>query len=186
MASVHDVAAHIVSFRGGQIDTYSLEKLAYYSQAWSLVWDRKPLFDDRIEAWKMGPVVRTLFASHRKKRVVDSWPDGNSSRLSDEERATIESVVEFYSALNGDALSELTHREDPWLRARDSVPADASSTAEISHASLVEYYGKLATNGKKLPDALMTGIRVLLSIPGATTISLTKSTSLSVDDLFPE
>ena len=28
-----------------------LQKLVYYSQAWSLIWDEKPLFEEEIEAW---------------------------------------------------------------------------------------------------------------------------------------
>lgn len=32
----------------------------YYAQAWSLVWDEKPLFPERIEAWVNGPVLNCM------------------------------------------------------------------------------------------------------------------------------
>ena len=44
MADVQDVARYIVE-RGGPMTTMKLQKLAYYSQAWHLVWDGVPLFD---------------------------------------------------------------------------------------------------------------------------------------------
>jgi hypothetical protein len=33
-----------------------LHKILYYCQAWSLVWDDKPLFRERIEAWVTVPL----------------------------------------------------------------------------------------------------------------------------------
>ena len=50
MASVHDVAECILSQTGG-ITTWKLQKLVYYAQAWHLVWDEEPLFDEEIQAW---------------------------------------------------------------------------------------------------------------------------------------
>ena len=39
MASVYDVAAYILE-KQGAMTTWKLQKLVYYSQAWSLVWGR--------------------------------------------------------------------------------------------------------------------------------------------------
>jgi uncharacterized phage-associated protein len=56
MASVHDLAAYIIRTQGS-MSPWRLQKLVYYSQAWALVWEDKPLFRARIEAWPSGPVV---------------------------------------------------------------------------------------------------------------------------------
>ena len=61
MATVFDTAKYIVD-KCGEIDTWKLQKLVYYFQAWSLVWDERPLFDAKIEAWENGPVCPDLFA----------------------------------------------------------------------------------------------------------------------------
>jgi len=57
-----------------------LQKLAYYSQAWSLVWDEKALFPEKIEAWANGPVVRALYDRHRGmfKVTLAEWPIGEA------------------------------------------------------------------------------------------------------------
>ena len=47
---VQDVAQYILDTLDG-VTTKKLQKLCYYAQAWSLVWDDAPLFGDRIEAW---------------------------------------------------------------------------------------------------------------------------------------
>ena len=54
--SVLDVAAYILK-KLGSMTTMKLQKLVYYSQAWSLVWDEQSLFIESIEAWANGPVV---------------------------------------------------------------------------------------------------------------------------------
>ena len=49
-----------------------LQKLVYYCQAWSLVWDDMPLFESRIEAWANGPVVLDLYYRHRGQYWIDT------------------------------------------------------------------------------------------------------------------
>ena len=56
MATAHDVAAYILQ-KKGEMTAMKLQKLVYYSQAWSVVWDERPLFHEKIEAWANGPVV---------------------------------------------------------------------------------------------------------------------------------
>ena len=58
--SVLDVAASILKHQGA-MTTWKLQKLCYYSQAWSLVWDDEPLFTEKIEAWANGPVIPDLY-----------------------------------------------------------------------------------------------------------------------------
>src|SRR5208337_5606073 len=97
MASVHDVAAYILK-KLGPLTTWKLQKLVYYSQAWSLVWDEKPLFSARIEAWANGPVIRELYREHRGQFKVSNWPKGNPAALRAQEKDTVDSVLKFYGA----------------------------------------------------------------------------------------
>lgn len=123
--------------------TMKLQKLVYYSQAWSLVWDERPLFNEQIEAWANGPVVRALYEEHRGVFRIDNLPIGDPDKLSASERETVDQVLEFYGAKSSQWLSDLTHQEAPWKNARLGVPAGEPSTAVISHAAMAEYYGSL-------------------------------------------
>jgi uncharacterized phage-associated protein len=159
MASVYDVAAYLRAKKSAP--RLKLLKLAYYAQAWSLVWDGRQLFEDEIEAWPQGPVVRSLWV----KDTYGTGPEGNPDALTDAERATIDAVVNFYGRLPPDALSELTHLEPPWRDARGALRPDEKSTAPVTVESMRRYFGSFRVEDKRLPVELERGIRLLLSLP---------------------
>ena len=120
MATVHDLAAYILE-KTGPITTWKLQKLVYYAQAWSLVWDERALFQARIEAWANGPVVPALYQEHRGMFQVRSWSKGNPNQLTKSERETVDAVLKFYGPKTSQWLSDLTHAEKPWREARGSL-----------------------------------------------------------------
>ena len=140
MATAHDVAKYILQ-KNGEMDTWKLQKLVYYSQAWHLVWDGEPLFDERIEAWANGPVVPDLYRVHRGRFRMKSWPHGSVARLTKSQRESIDVVLRHYGRRTGFALRELTHKEAPWKQARDGLPPGAPSKKVIDHAAMAFYYG---------------------------------------------
>ncbi len=139
--TVHDVAAYILKQRG-RMTTMKLQKLVYYSQAWSLVWDEEPLFSEPIEAWTNGPVVPALYRAHKGQFHVQTWPKGNPANLTNQQRETIDSVLKFYGDRSSQWLSDLSHREAPWQQAREGLEPGDPCTRPISHASMAEYYVK--------------------------------------------
>lgn len=142
MVSAHDVAAYIVEHHG-PLSAMKLQKLVYYAQAWSLVWDDRQLFSEPVEAWANGPVVRALYEKHRGQFEVRDWQWGSSDALDGDARATIEAVLDFYGARSAQYLSDLTHSEEPWREGRRGVPDGERGAAEISLATMAEYYGSL-------------------------------------------
>ena len=142
MASVFDVAAYILH-RAGTMTAMKLQKLVFYSQAWSLVWDEKPLFAERIEAWANGPVVPDLFDAHKGQFTVTDQPNGNRNKLTLTEQETVNAVLKFYGKKTAPWLSDLTHREAPWKEAREGVPDGQRSNREITVAAMANYYGNL-------------------------------------------
>lgn len=139
MANVHDVAAYIID-KCGEMTAMKLQKLAYYAQAWHLVWSERPLFEEDIQAWANGPVVYDLYRNHQGQFRVSSWPAGNASRLTPDEAGSVDAVITAYSPFTAHQLSEMTHREDPWLQARQGLSDGARSNRMITLASMHEYY----------------------------------------------
>ena len=142
--SVMDVAAYILE-QCGMLSTWKLQKLCYYSQAWSLVWDDEPLFKERIEAWANGPVVPDLYAQHRGQFYIVTMNSGDASDLDQDQRETVDAVLKTYGNKQAAWLSELTHRELPWREARHraNLMLGERGNAEISLDSMAEYYGGL-------------------------------------------
>ena len=146
---VFDVAAYILK-RMKSITTMKLQKLVYYSQAWSLVWDEKPLFEEIIEAWANGPVVKELFDYHRGMYEISTMPLGNPRLLNQEQQDTVDAVLEYYGHRSAQWLIELTHIEDPWVQARKGLPKLERGNRVISLDAMADYYSSLLVedNGK--------------------------------------
>jgi uncharacterized phage-associated protein len=142
MVNVHDVASYILKNRG-PMTAMKLQKLVYYAQAWSLVWDEKQLFPERIEAWINGPVVRELYDIYRGQFRVSEDPHGHPERLTSDQRETVDAIVKFYGKMSSQQLSDLTHREDPWRDARHGLDSSERGNRVISHAAMAEYYSSL-------------------------------------------
>ena len=143
MASVLDVAAYILQHYGN-MSAMKLQKLCYYSQAWSLVWDDETLFDENIEAWINGPVIPVLYQQHKGIfKVQVGSIKGNPDALSSNQKDTINAVCDAYSKLNAQQLSDLTHSETPYINARRGLKPSERGHNVISLADMSEYYSSL-------------------------------------------
>ena len=140
---VFDVAAYILE-KMETMTTMKLQKLVYYSQAWSLVWDEKQLFEESIEAWANGPVVRELFDYHRGMYEISEMPIGNARLLNQEQRETVDAVLDYYGNKSAQWLIELTHMEDPWKQARKGLPSLERGNRIIPLDTIADYYSSLS------------------------------------------
>lgn len=139
--SVFDAAQYVLS-KTGTITTMRLQKLLYYCQAWSLVWDDSPLFDERIEAWVDGPVVPLLFDHHRGQYEAEITL-GNPAILNKDQQETIDAVLNHYGTKPTKWLIDLTHLEEPWILARNGLTPLERGNSEITIDSMASYYGGL-------------------------------------------
>ena len=140
-ATVHDVAAFILQ-ELDEMTAMKLQKLVYYCQAWSLVWDEETLFGEEIQAWANGPVTPALYARHQGSFKVSEW-HGKPEKLTDLQRETILKVLEFYGDKPSQVLSDLTHKEAPWVNARKGLRLGERGSRVISLADMAEYYSGL-------------------------------------------
>jgi len=141
MANADDVAAAVLELTG-PITTKKLQKLVYYTQAWHLARHGEAIFEEDVEAWVEGPIVRSLWSQHRKSYLVSSWPAGNPAALTSSETETVRWVVRKYGALSAESLSRMTHAETPWLMARSLLPANARSSAPVKKDHMRSYYAR--------------------------------------------
>lgn len=149
MVEVIEVAEYILE-QIEETTAMKLQKLVYYCQAWHLAWTEKPLFIERIEAWRNGPVIPVLFNKHKGAfKLVPGFfrkiNDKTTEKLTSNEKDIIDRVLKYYRSKDPHWLSQLTHMEDPWKKARDrSVQSDDDrSCEEITHQSMFEYYSSL-------------------------------------------
>jgi uncharacterized phage-associated protein len=147
--SVFDVAKYILQ-KTGPITAMKLQKLVYYSQAWSLVWDEAKLFNSKIEAWSNGAVIRELFDAHRGLFTVSegTFLGADEKKLSKIQADTIDAVLLAYRDLTAQQLSDLNHQERPWLEARGNLPPLDKCTNEITVDSMMIYYSGIMADAQ--------------------------------------
>lgn len=137
MADAWDVADALLQ-RCGPMSTIKLQKLVYYSQAWSATWLDRPMFPERVEAWKNGPVVRDLFNSHRGARELSALGRGEASNLAEDESRIVDFVCSFYGSQDAADLVLYVHEEDPWLDAYEQ-----GQNTEVTVDAMANYYAQL-------------------------------------------
>ncbi|ACL42015.1 Uncharacterized phage-associated protein (plasmid) [Pseudarthrobacter chlorophenolicus A6] len=114
-ATIFDLAAAILA-RTGETTTVALHRLAYYCQAWHLVWEDRLLADADFYAWGTGPVNPDLHSSHAGTFTISEVP-GNPGVFTEDENESIDSVVKAYGSLQPFELSSIVKNEDPWRSA---------------------------------------------------------------------
>jgi uncharacterized phage-associated protein len=131
-----------------------LQKLLYYLQGWSLALRNRPFFQGRIEAWRNGPVVKEvwpLFAGNGKQPILDI--PGDCAALAEGERFFGRLIWEKYKFYSPIALSQMTHKELPWLMARGNLPLSMRSDEEIPAMAMKDYFCGV----KNRPDEQFVG-----------------------------
>lgn len=144
MVSVFDVAKYILE-QNGVMSAMKLQKLVYYSQVWTIVWDEESLFDEEIKAWSNGAVVWELFDAHRGLFKVGpkQIEQGDSATLTDKQKQNVDKVVSFYGRYTAQQLSDINHKEDPWIDARGDLPPTDRSWNPITNDAIHTYYSGL-------------------------------------------
>ena len=144
MASVFDVAKYVLN-KEGSMSTWKLQKLCYYSQAWSLAWTEEPIFQEDFEAWANGPVCPELFRSHQGlfNVGIKNLEKGNPNNLTDDQKETIDIVLRDFGNMAPYELREMTHNEAPWKDARANLPEGAYCNNTITKEAMGTFYGSL-------------------------------------------
>ena len=142
---VADEILKIAKGKGMKLTPLQLMKLTYIAHGWSLAILKKDLFQDRIEAWKFGPVIPDLYhaTKHfgRNEIPFDQIGEADSTSVLPEDRTFLEDVTSKYGSLSGFALSNLTHKSGtPW----DQKYRDGEFGIEIPDSLIKDHYmGKL-------------------------------------------
>lgn len=92
-------------------------KLVYISHGWMLGLLDRPLISEDVEAWRYGPVERSIYHRYRKYRGNPIAEQGASHdrQMDAQQKDLIDQVFKGYGRHSGVELSRLTHQPDtPW------------------------------------------------------------------------
>lgn len=133
---------------GQSLTPMKLIKLVYISHGWWLGFGGQPLVNESIEAWKYGPVIRSIYRyfSDYGAKPIDPAEAANLPTCTDQSAlpAFLNSVWKVYSHFNGLQLSTLTHQpQTPWYKTWHDHGGSRHSSAVIPNEEIAEYYKQL-------------------------------------------
>jgi len=140
-----------------ELTNLKLVKLLYVAQGLSLSILDRPIFnDDRIEAWKYGPVIPSIYHEfkHYKSAPITSksvmldrnWEKSSEPRLTNEEDKKIVKLTwNLYKDTSAEELVSATHRVGtPW-----SLTYVNGENKVIDNRLIKKYYDQFVINLKK-------------------------------------
>ena len=136
----------------GYLTPMQLQKLLYYVQGWALAETGSPLFSDEIRAWTNGPVVEAVYQQYKslgKRPIVDT--PLNPPSLAPEAEAIVRGVWDRYKVYSAFKLSDMTHDEMPWKKARGGMSGHDRSNVLIPLVDLeAEFVGQVERSKERL------------------------------------
>ncbi len=144
---------------GEHLTAMKLQKLAYVAHGWYLALAGEPLVHDAVEAWKWGPVFRSLY---REFRDYGSHPIRTRATAFDganlEEREIsirdyhgpeqmnefLESVWNVYGKYTAGQLSDITHQSGtPWHQMYTKMGNQIQPFTVIPNDVIAEHYRRI-------------------------------------------
>jgi uncharacterized phage-associated protein len=116
-----------------EMTNMKVQKLLYYSQSLHLALYDEPLFDEVIQAWRYGPVCPPAYRFYSEFEAKQLPIPGQELLLQipDEKKKLLEEIWRYFGGYHAYRLSDMTHVEFPWKKARKGLPSHASSTETI-------------------------------------------------------
>ena len=123
-------------------------KLAYISHGWVLCFTDQALITERVEAWRYGPVVPSLYHYLKpfKASAVPSSQIGVLPSISGDERlmVVLDSVWAAYRHFSGIQLSAMTHEiGTPWYATWHGAGCKDSGCESIDNLLIRDHYKSL-------------------------------------------
>ncbi len=116
-----------------EMTNMKVQKLLYYSQSLNLALYNEPLFDEQIQAWRYGPVCPPAYRFYSEFEAKQLPIPGKEflSEIPDEKKKLLEGIWGYFGGYHAYRLSDMTHGEFPWKKARKGLLPQASSTEPI-------------------------------------------------------
>lgn len=125
---------------GDFVTHLKVQKLLYYSEAWSQVINDEELFDGQIQAWAHGPVVPEVFHEF-KQHGWNSLPIPEEiPKFSEKTESILNQVIDTYGELPAKTLENMTHEDEPWIQARGDIQPEERCEAPIPKEKIKDFF----------------------------------------------
>jgi uncharacterized phage-associated protein len=98
---------------------------------------KKPIFIDKIYAWKHGPVVKSVY-DHYSKYKDGALPREKCPKMEEDDISFLNEMYRVFGKFSAWKLRQMTHAEDPW---KNNYERDVKNI-EIPLKDLHAYFSK--------------------------------------------
>lgn len=149
------LAASYVLDAHGPLATMKLQKILYYAHAYSLVHNRRPLFEEGFVARAGGPVIESLFQDQRTFFVISPFdrPLDKTAVIDADDKKCLDTSLDAFGDVswNGNRMSLLVIEEAPFKKLHAKVNgydivdviydrANPPESLPMSDEDIAEYY----------------------------------------------
>lgn len=120
-----------------------VQKMLYFCQAWSLALRGQNLFPEAIEGWQHGPVVPVVYTALKpfgERGIEPALIKRKAAGLAEEDRKLIEAVWSHYRRFGPFKLSDMTHDDASYKRARKGLGPHQPGRRTISTGDMQDEY----------------------------------------------
>ena len=145
------IVDYLLYKRSGRLTPMQVIKLVYFAHGWTLkITNGKPLIDEPVEAWRWGPVIRSVYDAH--KHHGNSFIGGVKKKaikvIDERYHPILDRVLEVYGHKSGLELSAQTHLDDtPWHKVYVEQGKNWGS-AHIPNELIKEYFDRVLIQKK--------------------------------------
>ena len=133
-----------------EITNLSLQKLLYYFKGFGHVFYKEDILREECEAWVHGPVFVKIYEKYKsfgREPIRNEYQEIEFDKLLTVDEINLcNYVLENFAIYNGSILREFTHKEKPWIEAREGLGETERCTNIILDSSIESYFNKIDNN----------------------------------------
>lgn len=110
--------AYYCHLKGYELTNLRLQKILYFLELIFLDMFDKPCFNNKIEAWDLGPTVTDAYNYYRKygAQLIPGIKTMDINTIKDSDKSLIAFVVSALTEYSTFQLIKITQRQEPWKK----------------------------------------------------------------------
>ena len=121
-------------------DTLKLQKLLYFTQGLSFCLNDEEFFEEQFEAWVHGPVIPSVYRQYKHYGYNPINITHHLQEITEKQMKILKYVKEYYGKFDGKYLEEITHKQAPWLYARQGLDPDERDDKNMPKEIIADYF----------------------------------------------
>ena len=117
-----------------------LQKLLYLAQGYSYAFNDRPMFNDELEGWLHGPVVREVYNMFRNYQFNSIDINFEICELDKETLDVLNYVIDHFAKYDAKYLEEMSHMQEPWILSRNGLEHDERIDKTITKERISNYF----------------------------------------------